>query len=165
MVTEKLFKAKEREFNSFTFAGINIKKEGKNYILNQESFANNIQSLSTDCAFSTFRERRHELAWLTHTRPDLCAAVGFLPQITEKQFNRAAVKLANNTIKNARLHAKGALRQHDLDKESVSLMVFSDSSFANNSDYGTQLGNIILLTDKSRRANGYHSRASNADGS
>lgn len=101
MVTGQVFKTKQSELDSFTLARITVKKEGKNYMLDQESYANRIHPLSSDCTAWMFRGRGHELAWLTPTRPDLCAAVGFLSQVREEKFDKAAVKLANNTIEKA----------------------------------------------------------------
>lgn len=51
MITGRYFKAKEGKFYSFTFAAINIKREGKSYILNNENYANSIQPLSSYCTF------------------------------------------------------------------------------------------------------------------
>lgn len=70
--TERRSKAKDREFHSFTFAGINIKKESKNYILNRESYAKNIQLLSPDCIFKHSGE--DDKSWHgSHTRDRIYA--------------------------------------------------------------------------------------------
>lgn len=122
-------------------------------MLLQEQYTSNLQELPLNCSFADFRGRRHDIFWLTHTRPDLCAAVGLLSQVAEARFDHNAINLANNTIRKAKLHSKRGLRQHDLDVNSLRIIAFSDLSFANNHDYGTQLGNAIILTDNTGRAN------------
>lgn len=42
---------------------------------------------------------------------------------------------------------------HKLDKESLRMVVFSDSSFANTYDRTTQLGHKILMTNKTGKSN------------
>ena len=48
------------------------------------------------------------------------------------------------------------LRFVRLDIQSLKLMVFTDASFANKQDLSSQIGFIIVLTDKSNRANILH---------
>ena len=40
-----------------------------------------------------------------------------------------------------------------LDMKSLSLLVFTDASFANNKDLSSQIGFIIVLTDRNQSAN------------
>lgn len=152
-MTGRRFKAKKKERDFFTFAGIKIKEEGKTCLLDQQTYAKNLQKLSLDCAFVIIRGRRHELTKPTHTGPELCASVGFLSKIPEERLDREAMKMTNNSIKRAKKHSSRGLRQNDLDQDALAIATFSDSSFANNKDFGTQLGNTNLLTDKPRRAN------------
>lgn len=75
MATSERFQSKERENDNFQFAGIQLEKRADGYLMHQERFARKIKLLSKDCTFSDFRSKRHELACLTHTRPDIAAAV------------------------------------------------------------------------------------------
>lgn len=63
------------------------------------------------------------------------------------------VKLAIVTIRKAKQNNHLRLIQHNLSKEYLRLIAFSDSSFANNDDLGTQFGLIILTKDSNHRAN------------
>ena len=89
---ERKFESKAREYENFKFAGIQIERTEDGYMMHQEKYAVSLTPLSLDCTFKQFRSRRHELAWLKHTRPDLCAAVNLLAQVTEAKFARQHVR-------------------------------------------------------------------------
>lgn len=112
--------------------------------------------LSKDCTFKEFRSRRMELAWLHHTRPDISAAINLLAQITESMFVREYIRKLNTVLKRAQEVPKRGIRQQRLNHSELNLMVFSDSSFANNPDLASLFGYIILLADGSGRANILH---------
>ena len=44
----------------------------------------------------------------------------------------------------------------DMTKDSLKIVVFTDSSFANNADYSSQIGFVVVLADKHNRANILH---------
>lgn len=84
------FKSKAREYDHFQFVGIQIKTTSDRYSMNQEQFARMITVLSDGCTFSEFRSKRHELAWLTHTLPDLSSAVNLcIPRVFYNTFLRS----------------------------------------------------------------------------
>ncbi|CDF36992.1 unnamed protein product [Chondrus crispus] len=80
-LTEQRFQSKEREFDSITFAGIEIDRTEYGFIMHQTRFANNIKQLQLDCTFKQYRSKRQELAWLVHTRPDIAADVNVAAQV------------------------------------------------------------------------------------
>lgn len=94
-------------------------------MMNKALYSTRLMELELDCNFATFRSRLHEIAWLAHTRPDSCSAVAMMPQITADKFNRKPIKLMNSKM-----------------------VVYSDFSFANHEELGTQLGFAMFLTDK-----------------
>lgn len=140
----------------FQFAGIQIEEQGTGYLMHQERFSLKITTLSKQCTFSNFRSKRHELAWLTHTRPDLSAAVNLAAQVTEAKFEGKHVKALNDLIKPAHKNARRGIRHQKLDTESLSLRIFTDSSFANTPDLPSQLGFLLLLCDASGKCNILH---------
>lgn len=154
-VTGERFQSKARETGNFQFAGIQIEKEG-GYLMHQERFALKIKPLSKQCTFPEFRSKRHELAWLTHTRPDIAAAVNFAAQVTESKFERKHVNALNDVIKRAHGNSKRGIRQQKLYMDTHSLRVFTDSSFANTPVLRSQLGFIILVCDASGKCNMLH---------
>ncbi|KHJ31689.1 hypothetical protein EV44_g3301 [Erysiphe necator] len=78
-------------------------------------------------------------------------------------FAAQAVRLNNTDINslNKRLkwqleNSERGLRYVELDKSSIELVVFTDSSFANNKDFSSQIGFVVVLKDKENRANILH---------
>ena len=154
--TQERVESKPREFDNFTFAGIQVEKTDYGYLMHQERYCRKIKLKAKDCSFKEFRSRRQELAWLHHTRPDISVAVNLLAQVTESMFVRDYVLKINNVITRSQEHPKRIIRQQRLDRSTLRLKVFTDSSFANNPNLKLQLGYIILLADASGRANILH---------
>lgn len=69
---------------------------------------------------------------------------------SEKQIN-----LLNKGLEWQRKFKKG-LKFVRLDENSLKIVVFSDASFANNVDFSSQIGFVIVLTDKTGAANIIH---------
>lgn len=109
-LTKQRFKSKPRQYDNMTYAGITICKEGKSYFLNKSHYANGLKELSIDCTYELFKEGGQEIAWITHKRPDFCAAVTKMARITAEKFSRIIVKLANATIKKSKEKREGRLQ-------------------------------------------------------
>lgn len=92
-LTEKSFESKNRSYDNFTFAGVQVEKVQDGYLLHQENYARRLKELSKDRTFADFRSRRHELMWLTNTRPNICVDVNICCQVTEKGSPRKTLKL------------------------------------------------------------------------
>ena len=80
--TLRKFDSKERKFDTTRFAGVYIESKGDGYIVHQESYAEKLQLLDIRSSFEEFRSSRSQLTWLIHTRPDICASVNLLAQVT-----------------------------------------------------------------------------------
>lgn len=154
-LTERRFESRNREYDNVRFAGVEIRREGHGYLMHQDKYAQKLEEISSQDGFHAFRSLRHQLAWLTHTRPDLCAHANILSQVTMASYNATHTKIINSAVRKART-VKMGLFQHSLDLETTRMVVFCDSSFANNADSSTQLGYVILLTDRTKRANWLH---------
>ena len=155
-LTEQRFQSKPRETQRFTFAGIEIEPTEDGYILHQRAFASRVKMLPKDCSFSDFRSKRHELAWLVNTRPDISAQVNFAAQVVQDKWVRQDVLNLNAVIRRVQSTLHRGIRQTKLDKKSVHIKVFVDSSFANTPDLKTQLGFIVAQSDNSKRCNILH---------
>lgn len=125
---------------------------GNKILLNQATYTSKLQILNLDCTLEQFRVQRHEIACLTHKRPDLCTAVALLSRITGAKFESRYIKLAKQTVKMANEVEERGLRKRKLNRLSLILIAFSRASFTNFDDIGTQLGFIILLRDKTGKA-------------
>lgn len=106
-----------------------------------------------DCSFEMFRARRHEIAWITHTRLDLCAARVRMSRTTEHTFSKEAVKLLDETVQKAKYGRVKGLRHHDLNIDSLKMVAYADSSFANYDELATQFCYAVLLTNDIHRVN------------
>lgn len=101
-LTEKIpmpFESNPKEFRPFIFSGININKIETFYFAEREHYAKSLEPLKNNACFNDFRALRHKLSWLTHTRPELLAAVNILSQITEETLTPENIKSMNRTIK------------------------------------------------------------------
>lgn len=147
------FESKPREGDKLTFAGINITKQGKSYLLHRTIYVSRLKELSHYCCFDKFRARRRKIAWLTHTRLDLCARAATMSRGTAEKFSCATSKLANSTVKIAKERKEWGLRPHALDKNTLRINMFPDSSFVSNDGMRTSLGYAVLMTDHTKRMN------------
>lgn len=146
-LTERTFDCQERQYNQFTFAGIQVEQIEDGYLLHQERCTRRIQELERCCIFPEYRSRRQALAWLTNTRPDICAEVNLATQITETLWNQTHARDLNHVIKFVKRTPRRGLMQRKLDVDNLPLKVFSDSSFANAESKRSQLGFIVALCD------------------
>jgi Reverse transcriptase (RNA-dependent DNA polymerase) len=150
------FESRDREMDNTKFAGVNITTTDEGFDLDQNDYIARITLLSIDCNFTDFRSKRAQLSWITHTRPEICCAVNMASQVTEKSFSVQKINDLNKVIKHLKSYPSQALKYYKLDKDTLKLKVYADSSFANNDDFTSQLGYIVLLTDKTDRCNIIH---------
>ena len=154
---EKRFESKPPVFDNFYFAGVHIKRDEDNTIhVSQKAHIERIRALDKNCTFDEFRSRRHSLAWLTQSRPDVCTTSNILSQVTVSKFEDSHVKSLNQIIKHIHSTSDFTLRHTPLDEKSLHVVAFADSSFANNLDLSSQLGVMILLTDSTGKENIMH---------
>jgi uncharacterized protein YjgD (DUF1641 family) len=89
------------------------------------------------------------VARICHTRPDICCGISLAAQVTTSSFNASAFKQLNLIIQYLQASKNIYLRYPKLDIESLQVVVYSDSSFANRLDKSSQLGFVVLLADAS----------------
>lgn len=159
-VTSQRFDAKPREYENLTFAGVTIKTNPDgSRMMHQAQYAKKIETVEKKCTFERFRSRRHELAWITHTRPDIAAEAAMLAQVTRVSFSPNHVTQLNRAIRRVKAEPELGLTVHKLKPESLQILVHADASFANLPDLKTQLGFVVLLTDETNRVNWLHFRS------
>ena len=112
----------------FTFSGIDISKTSECITLRQSKQAERLQLFSLTSNFKTFKSGLARLAWLCHTRPDICCAVAQLAQTTEKNFSAHTIRRLNVTIRQVRNTPLVGITHRKLDKSSLQITVFSDLS-------------------------------------
>lgn len=154
---EQRFDTKDRKDDDFHFSGVHIQKhENGTITVDQRAHIDRLQTLQTTCSFEDFRSERHKLAWLTQSRPDVCATANLLSQITADMYTDKHRQILNKVVKHVQDTPDYVLKHHALDENSLRLVVFSDASFANNPDMSTQLGYLVTLTDQSGKSNILH---------
>eukprot|EP00171_Calliarthron_tuberculosum_P022791 IDg22791t1 len=155
-LTGKKFDAKDREVDRTRFAGVYIEKLAKGFKMHQQSYIDRIKPLPPDSDFKSLRAARAQLAWLIHTRPDICACANILAQVTADTLNREHIKKFNRAVRHLHKSRTQGLTMVPPNLDSIHIRVYSDSSFANNDDMSSQLGYFVLLCDKREDCNIVH---------
>lgn len=75
--------------------------------------------------------------------------------------NRADINLLNKRINRQIKNASRGIKFVKLDIKSLKLIIFADSSFANNKDFSSQIGSVIVLADKENWADILYSSSKN----
>lgn len=154
--TLQKFDSKGREMDNTSFAGVYIETLEKGFKLHQKSYAKRIEKLPMDCSFKDFRSRRAKIAWLIHTKPNIACDLSMLAKVTQESFNTNNVKKLNKFIDEIKENPTRGLVMKKLDKNSLHIRAYADSSFLNNNDMSSQLGFIVLLCDKYDNCNILH---------
>lgn len=82
-----------------------------------------------------------------------------LVQVTKDSFLPIHVKLLNAAIQRIKAEQKLGLQVHDLNKESMKIIAYSDASFANMTNLRTQLRFALFLSYDTNRINWLHYRS------
>lgn len=145
----------KKVWDNMEFAGVRVstaKDKEYRYELDQVPYVKNLKPLPMDASFAQFASARASLAWLGHTRPDLCCGINKLAQVSEATYGSTAIKFYKRLKKKAEANQAMTLKYPRLDVSTLHLRAYADSSFANNYDSSSQMGFIILLCDSTGRA-------------
>lgn len=110
------------------------------------------QNVSTEDQYVAQRARGAYLA--TVSQPEAAFDLSFAAQMTNP--DKDAINLLNKRIQWQIDNSTRGLRFIKLNKDTLKLIVFTDSSFANNKDYTSQIGYVIVLADGNDNANILH---------
>ena len=77
---------------------------------------------------------RATLAWVAHSRPDLCCAINRAAQVTSTSFCKQHIQEFNKAVQYAKANKELGLSYSHLDKDSLHLRVYADASFSSNDD-------------------------------
>jgi hypothetical protein len=163
---EQLSTANAIKFNGGTITlqkdgSINISQETYNKTLRPVAMTNTDltssrgtirRNISTRDQYVAQRARGAYLA--TVSQPEAAFDLSFAAQTTEP--GEADIKLLNKRIQWQIENSARGLKFVKLDKNSLQLVTFTDSSFANNTDFTSQIGYVIVLADQDNRANVIH---------
>ena len=148
--TKRKFDMAEDQGLPCTFTGFSISRTVDNTIVQQQhEYLRRLEELPPDASFPHFRSMRMKLAWLSNTRPDCLFEISQLAQVTEEKYSteRSVVIRRINRATRYAVQNRISLKVPSLNKDTLRVIGFSDSSFANNADLSSQLGHICLLGD------------------
>jgi hypothetical protein len=163
---EKLTESHPLKFNG---GNITLEEEGS-IVLTQERQCSNLQLVQLEAtdlvgirgsirkavsAKDQFIAQRARGAYIaTVSQPEAAFDLSFAAQVIQPGEDQ--IKQLNKRIQWQIDNAQRGLRYVQLDLHSMKLIVFTDASFANNTDYTSQIGFIICLTDDQNHANILH---------
>ena len=117
--------------------------------LSQAHYIRRLKYLPAGSDFKQYRSLRAKIMWIVHTRPDIACAASFASQTTPDTFCDESVNLLNRILRYVKGTPEIMLIYPKMDLETLRLVVYADSGFANLPDGKSQLGFIICLTDDS----------------
>ena len=152
--TNKRFEIAADEEIPCTFTGFRLSYDSRQAVqLDQCRYVEKIKPIPEDGTYKDLASLRMQLAWLSHSRPDLLFEVSQLTQVTEDAFDEssiAIIKQTNNVVKMAH-RDEVTLKFPQLDINTLRIIGISDASFANNKDLTSQLGFLVFLADGNDR--------------
>jgi len=149
------FQAKARTLDDAEFVGVRVKTvKGPPplFAIDQRAYAETVKRLPADASFKAFRSSRASVAWLAHTRPDLCCGINLAAQVTEASYGPAAVRDLNALIARAQKGRDMELHYHPLVTSELRIRAYADAAYATNKDGSSQVGYLVLLCDAGGRA-------------
>ena len=163
---EKLTAATPIKFN-----GGYIRQEADSILLNQERQCKSLRLVTSETPIDLVSSRgqirtavtpkdqyiaqRARGAYIaTVSQPETTFDLSFAAQVVNPRENDA--KALNKRLQWQIDHFDRGLRFVRLDISTLTLMVFTDASFANNQDLSSQIGYVIVLADATNKANIIH---------
>lgn len=151
--TLRRFEAKKRKYDKMQFVVVSIGTDPDNphsFTLDQPVYTDRLATLPSDATFKVFTSARASLAWLAHTRPDLCCGIKKLGQVREEAYDAEAVRDCNAMVRRAKGGRDLPLCYPPLDRSTLRMRAYADASFAGN-DLSSQMGYVIILCDATGR--------------
>lgn len=105
--TLKRFECKQRIYDNFGFFDMNIQAMRQGELqLNQEHFCKSLSVIPATACTEAFRRARAQLAWSTHSKPELGYHINKSAQVMEKAFSADRIKALSKGIKRAIKHSQ-----------------------------------------------------------
>jgi hypothetical protein len=150
--TSALFDATPEVLRKAKFAGVSMDQTDDGIRADMNDYINKLE-LSQLQSWKNVVSFRAKMAWLVYVRPDICAQVAKLAQITESQFILNPIECFLSLGKCLKSLKAWVYRLYysKLDLDTLFIRVYADASFGTNKDGSSQLGCCIVLMDKTSR--------------
>lgn len=126
--TQKMFESKAPEKLLFLFTWLQISGSETLRKISHEMYTKKLQPLYITATFEYICSSRSKPSRVCSTRPDICASVSLLPQVTEKIFDTNTFKLVNKVILHLKKTSTLGLLFPKLNLEYLCLSMYSDTS-------------------------------------
>jgi hypothetical protein len=150
--TSRIFDATAETMRTAKFAGVNLWQTESGIETDRSDYIAKL-TFPLEQSWKHFASFRAKLAWLEYARPDVCARVAKLAQVTEQHFRTDAKKYFRK-LEDCFQHVQTYdifLKYPALDLDSLYIRGYTDASFGMNVDGSSQIGYCILLMDKDDR--------------
>ena len=139
--------------NSLNFNGFDIELQDTDILITQKRQTEKIKLLTKEFSKDEYISQRARGAYIASiSQPKASFSLSYAAQITEPTWEDA---LFLNKCLILQKEGHG-LRFVKLDLDSLQILAFTDSSFANNKDCTSQIGYVVVLADASGNANILH---------
>lgn len=139
--------------HNFDFFGTVISETAPSeFEVSQKRHVNLLPMAPKDCNFEEFRKFLAILAWLANSHPELCCLINRAAQVTSDTFSKSKIHEFNKAVNLVEGGSVLTLKYKRLDSDSMRLKMYADAAFATNDELSSQLGYIIILTDKTGTA-------------
>lgn len=170
------FRAKPRDQltvdSPIKFNGCTISRRNDEVHISQARYNKNLQLVSNQPADLTssrgtvrrnvsptdqYVAQRARGAYLaTLSQPEAAFDLSRAAQVTKDKIGTDEISFLNGRIQWQKENADRGLKYVKLDEKSLRMIIFTDSSFANNTDLSSQIGYVMVLADASDKANILH---------
>ena len=156
---KQIFQVSSENSSLFKYLGIDIQQTSNGIIINQINYAKEIEEIQIDSSrlanpddslteqeLKSVRSVIGKLSWLaTQTRPDLAYDVCHL-STSVKHGKVGLMNLVNRVVKKAKSE-EVCLFYPCMDLDNLKVVCYSDASYGNLRDGGSQMGSYIEITD------------------
>lgn len=126
--TRQNFQSKDPESPPIEFAGLLISREKHSRRVSQRKYIKRLKPLTVTATSDDIRSIHIKISWVFNNRPNICASVANISQVTKKNFDLNVYKLQNNTICRLKESSKPGLNFPRLVLMSLYLLLYSDAS-------------------------------------
>jgi hypothetical protein len=131
-----------------TFIGVELPRTERAIRVVMKQYIHKLDFLATDATLEEYASIRACLLWLSHARPDVAAFACLCASNKKQDVDETAVSAMNQTLARLKETADLALSFPAIDVDTLPMVVYADSSFANGRNKRSQVGHVLCLRDK-----------------